>query len=516
MSAGEIVAIVTGVLGCVTAILTPLVRSVFEQSTKYIKLDEDVSKYLEEEKQNLLNMIEILREREGTREVPDRARLSGEAWEIVGMIGNCQDIETWDCFGFCWCLADYRKSYLVGKYVSDIKRRVNKLREELESRGVHGINALEEIERKYYRSRTLVGEQAREVSEKIKTEAWKFKSGIIGIFGACGVGKTHVVRYAYESLQIQKDLFTLIWLNVSNRVDLIGLQLDIANQIDLELPNFVSFKDNVKKFKKALRKKFILLVLDDMRKTISLEELGLPIHNILIVITSRSFAVCSEMQCDDKIALKSLSDDEAYELLKIEIGTRFLSTDKIQFTLKKIIKECGCLPLAIIAAAKSLRKYFEYHDVFLTERSLKMESAKFSNLKYIKNKVIQDLKLSYEQLESSRYSCAKKCLLYCATYPRSHAFAATELMNNWMAEGLLREVEDIDEKLGEAKEILEELKDASLLKSTAYEDGEEIVKMHPIVWDMAVELEKEDPPPEELTSRSEMVIATSDMASSSS
>ncbi|KAJ4718741.1 Disease resistance protein [Melia azedarach] len=66
-------------------------------------------------------------------------------------------------------------------------------------------------------------------------------------------------------------------------------------------------------------------------------------------------------------------------------------------------------------------------------------------------------------------------------------------MKNWMGEGLLGDVEGIDEKLGEAKEIMEELKDASLLERIAYENGEEIVKMHPIVWDMAVKLEKENP-----------------------
>ncbi|KAJ4718737.1 Solute carrier family 25 member 44 [Melia azedarach] len=62
-----------------------------------------------------------------------------------------------------------------------------------------------------------------------------------------------------------------------------------------------------------------------------------------------------------------------------------------------------------------------------------------------------------------------------------------------MGEGLLSEVEGMDEKLGEAKEIIEELKDASLLESIAYHNGEEIVKMHPIVWDMVVKLEKQNP-----------------------
>ncbi|KAJ4718729.1 Disease resistance protein [Melia azedarach] len=101
--------------------------------------------------------------------------------------------------------------------------------------------------------------------------------------------------------------------------------------------------------------------------------------------------------------------------------------------------------------------------------------------------------LSYEQLKHSSYSCAKECLLYCTMYLRNHAFLATELMKYWMGEGVLSE-EGIEEMMGEAKDVLEELKDASLLETIAYENGEHIVKMHPLVWDMLVKIiEKENP-----------------------
>ncbi|KAJ4718745.1 Disease resistance protein [Melia azedarach] len=319
------------------------------------------------------------------------------------------------------------------------------------------------------------------------------KSGIIGLYGACGVGKIEVVRRACKRIRTMKDSITFIWLELSYENDLLKLQMEIVKQINLKRRINGSVQDNAKVLNKALRKKKnVLLFLDNMRKAIGLEEVRLSVHHILIVITSRSFAVCCQMKCDDKIALKSLSDDEAYELFKQEIGIwRIHSTEEIQSTLKKIAKECAGLPLAIVAAAKWLRKYFEYDDFVLIERSLKMDSAAFSNLKYIENKIIQDLELSYARLEHSSYSCAKECLLHCIMYSRNHAFAAMELMKNWMVEGLSSEVEGIDEKLGEAKEILEELKDASLLESIAYDNEEEMVKMHPIIWDMAVKLEKE-------------------------
>ncbi|KAJ4718744.1 Disease resistance protein [Melia azedarach] len=500
MTVGETIAIVTGVVGCVTAISTPFVRIAFDRCTKYLKQDEeedeDNARNLQKEMQILQNITQILERR--ARVVPDQARLINDAEVAMEMIHRSRNIDPWDCFGICWCLADYRKSYLVGTYVSDVKKRVNKLRYELRSRGVD-INEVGELGR---HSGDLVGEQANKVVEMIVSEimyddeASYIKSGIIGVYGACGVGKTHVVTNACDRIleQLRGSIF-FIRLEVSNEDDDLKLQKKIADKIYLKLPNNSSVQENADLLKSALEKKNnVLLVLDDTMKAFSLEDIGLPVDDIFIVTISRSFAVCCQMQCDKLIALRSLSHEEAYELLAKEIGIwRILSTNEIESILKKIAKECGGLPLSIVAAAKWLGTYFEYDNLVSTERSFKMECVAFSNLKYIENKIFQDLELSYEQLKHSRYSCTKECLLYCTMYPRNYAFAATELMKYWMGEGLLREVEGTDEKLGEAKQILEELKDASLLESMSQENGEEIVKMHPIVWDMAVKLEKENP-----------------------
>ncbi|KAJ4718731.1 Disease resistance protein [Melia azedarach] len=588
---------------------TYFARLAFDQCTKYTNWDGDVSTCLGKELKELENIIQILQTRK--RGVDDRDRLLEEAYETQDMILDDPVIDPMDCFGFCWCLAGYGESFLVGRYVSDVKKRVrkrvNKLKkgvrrkvrvgiltalqpmsreaadeyqgnylrleaepeadefEESCERSISGQEADEfeaiqlstaaqeagefeaiqlptaaqeadefvvrdatvmaehefegryatvmevpeadefkgipilmaaqeadEFEGNYAR---LMGEQAHKVVKRIVKKVRNGKSGIIGIYGACGVGKTHVVRYACRIPQIRSDSITLIWLELSNEDDILKLQMKIANKIGLQLPNNGIVQDNANMLKSALEKKDnVLFVFDNMTKAFSLEEIGLSVNGISIIITSRSFAVCCEMQCDEKIALRSLSNDEAYELLKDEIGnSTFLSSEKIQFTLKNIAKECGGLPLAIIAAAKLLSRYFYYDHVFNTERSLEKEFAAFSNLKYIEKKIIKDLELSYEQLEHSSYGRAKECLLHYIMYPRNHAFAAMELMNYWMAAGLLREGEGIDETLEDAKGILGELKDASLLESVAFDNGEETVKMHPIVWDMAVKLEKKNP-----------------------
>ncbi|KAJ4718728.1 Disease resistance protein [Melia azedarach] len=503
MPIAEIIAVVTGVVGCVTAIVTPCVRLAFEECSSYLKIDEEHSSYLSEEEHILRNIIQISNS-SGSGVASHESQLINDAWTTLEMINYCRNVEPWDCFGMCSCLADYRRSYLVGKCISKVKKRVNKLRNEFRNRGINISVENEEEQGEFVRIRGgLVGQQANKVIQDIMSKMVQhntpyIRSGIIGVYGACGVGKTETVAHVCNRIlqDNRRRFITFVWVEVSNEDDILKLQTKIANKIDPKLPISGSVRDNAIVLKKALmKKKNILLVLDNMRKAFSLEEIGLPAifnSNISIIITSRSLSVCTQMKCYRGIPLRSLSNDEACELLINEIGiTGTLLTEEIQSNLKKIAKECGGLPLAVVAVAKYLRKHQGY-GFFSAKRCLKRESAAFSNLKYLEDEVHQDLMLSYEQLKHSRYSCAEECLLYCTMYPRNHAFSATELMKYWMGEGLLSE-EGIEEMMGESREVLEELKDASLLETVVYENGELIVKMHPIVWDLLEKIEKENP-----------------------
>ncbi|KAJ4718738.1 Disease resistance protein [Melia azedarach] len=467
MPAAEIIAIITGVVGCAAAILTPCVRLAFQECSTYLKIDEEHSSNLYEEEGILRKIIQTLAS--SGSEIADKFQLMNDAEETLAMINECRNVETCNCFGLCSSFADYRRSYKVGKYIDKIKKRVNRLRNELRYQGINIINVnFEEQRGEFGRIRGgMVGQQgSKNIQEILSNIVNSTTGGIIGVYGACGVGKTEAVALACDSIfqDNRRRSIPVTWIEVSNEDDLLKLQTKIAHKIDPKLAINDSVRDNAIVLKKALlAKKTVLIVLDNMRNAFSLEEIGFPAisnSNITIIITSRSLSLCKEMQCYWKIPLKSLSDEESYELLINEIGLKQGSplAEEVQFNLKKIAKECGGLPLTIVAVAKYLRRYY-----------------------------------CYEQLKHSSYSCAKECLLFCTMYTRNQAFAAMELMMYWMGEGLLREVEGIDEKLGEAKEILEELKDASLLESIAYENGDEIVRMHPLVWDMSVKFEKENP-----------------------
>ncbi|KAJ4718735.1 Disease resistance protein [Melia azedarach] len=471
MPVAEIIAVVTGVVGCVTAVVTPCVRVAFEECCSYLKIDEEYSSNLSEEEHVLRNIIQILGS-SGSQVAEDHSQLMQDAEKTLQMINDYRNVEPWHFFGMCSCLADYRRSYLVGKYISKVKKQVKKLRNEFRNRGINLNVENEEAQGEFVRIRgRLVGQQRHKVVEQIASKIVYnsipyIRSGIIGVWS--------------------------LWL--SNEDDVLKLQTKIATKIDPKLPISGSVRDNAIVLKKALlKKKNVLLVLDNMRKAFSLEEIGFPTifnSNISIIITSRSLSVCTQMKCYRGISLRSLSDDEAYELLLNEIGIGGIPlTEEIQSNLKKIAKECGGLPLAVVAVAKYLRRHQGY-GLLSAKRYLKRESAAFSNLKYIEDEVYQDLMLNYEQLKHSSYSCATECLLYCTMYPRNHAFVAAELMKYWMGEGLLSE-EGTDEMKGE---VLEELKDASLLEIVAFENGEHLIKMHPVVWDMLVKVQKENNP----------------------
>lgn len=180
------------------------------------------------------------------------------------------------------------------------------------------------------------------------------------------------------------------------------------------------------------------------------------------------------MKRRERFALNLLTDEEAYLLLINEVGLAGKVLEgEIEFGLKNLAKECGGLPLAILTFAKHHLKFMGF-DFISWKRALMSELDAFSSLKYIEEEVFRDLKLGYEQLNKySSYGCnTRECLLYCAMYPRNHAFVAEERMKDWMREGLLgEEMEGIDERFGKAKEILEELKDASFLVGTISDEN---------------------------------------------
>ncbi|XP_031266680.1 probable disease resistance protein At1g61300 [Pistacia vera] len=100
----------------------------------------------------------------------------------------------------------------------------------------------------------------------------------IGVCGMGGVGKTTIMKHIHNQLLKERNKFDkVIWATVSKEYAVVKLQQDIATALgeDLLKHNDITMRAAV--LQEMLKgKKIYVLILDDVWKEISLEEVGIP------------------------------------------------------------------------------------------------------------------------------------------------------------------------------------------------------------------------------------------------
>ncbi|KAK2651385.1 hypothetical protein Ddye_011241 [Dipteronia dyeriana] len=92
------------------------------------------------------------------------------------------------------------------------------------------------------------------------------------------------------------------------------------------------------------------------------------------------------------------------------------------------------------------------------------------------------LKLSYDSLTSD---ILKNCFIYCSIYPEDHDIDEDEIIDLWIGEGFLRDIDNIYDARNKGKYIIGSLKLACLLE-TGFESRKCHVKMHDVLRNMAL------------------------------
>ncbi|KAH7832953.1 hypothetical protein Vadar_001725 [Vaccinium darrowii] len=122
----------------------------------------------------------------------------------------------------------------------------------------------------------------------------------------------------------------------------------------------------------------------------------------------------------------------------------------------KIAKKCARLPLAIITVAGSLRRLegiHEWRDAFNEFTNLMNEVSGGGR------EVFEQLKFSYSRLGDK---VVQDCFLYCSLYPEDHEIYVDDLIELWMAEGLIPEMNSVEAMVDKCRSIVEKLKSTSL------------------------------------------------------
>ncbi|XP_057801527.1 putative disease resistance protein At1g50180 [Salvia miltiorrhiza] len=324
---------------------------------------------------------------------------------------------------------------------------------------------------------------------------------VISVWGMGGSGKTTIARKVYNHIKHTKNgsFESFAWVCISQQCQNRSVLEDILSQLRAEKVNENDVSDTalIRQLGEIQREKRCLIVVDDLWKMSHWDGLK---HAFLILdlqskilITTREQEV-AEIGYPVKLGLLSMED--ALELLKKKA---FAQTNIPEFALEenfekigeKMVKKCGCLPLAISLLGGVLRMKNSMKEWELVNDDIK---------KYIyrdAKEINGVLHLSYESLPYY----LKPCFLYLGLFKEDQNIDVEDLYLMWIAQGMIsyENIRDKDKTLMEVAALyLGELASRSIVQ-VQINDGSppggkyRSCKLHDVVRELCLKLgEKEN------------------------
>ncbi|XP_028104543.1 disease resistance protein At4g27190-like [Camellia sinensis] len=308
----------------------------------------------------------------------------------------------------------------------------------------------------------------------------------IGVHGMGGIGKTTIMGSINNQLLSETSTFSdVIWVTVSKAFDIKNLQGQIAKKLNIALSDNEDELRSASEINKMLsQKKRYVFILDDLWKEFPLEKMGIPEptrdNGCKLVLTTRLVDVCTKMNCRP-VEMELLTEEEALNLFMNNVKEHQATlTTEVEEIAKEVAKKCARLPLAIVVMAGCMIGVNDIRE---------WRNAKSVRWRLGKEGFFEQLEFSYRRLKDEQ---ERHCFLYCALYPEDHDINREELIEYWIAEGLISEMNSIEAMFDEGHSILNKLiKTCLLVKSIIY--GRECVKMHDLIRDMALKITSASP-----------------------
>ncbi|KAJ4829526.1 hypothetical protein Tsubulata_028066, partial [Turnera subulata] len=268
---------------------------------------------------------------------------------------------------------------------------------------------------------------------------------VVPIVGMAGLGKTILAKLVVKEIKDRKLFDETIWVCVSQKFDkqrILGEMLqDLLGTNNGALSNLNTI---VSQLKEKLEGKKFLLVLDDVwnEKLQDWESLKNDLSIVrgsngnVIIVTTRKQQTASIMETSPgrRHELKRLQDEECWSIIRkmVETGNDKASiSGNLEVIGKDIARKCGGVPLAARMLGGLMRNSKEESDWSSIKNNPVLDSRGDDGDDV---GILPILKLSYDHLPSY----LNPCFAYCAMFPEDHRIDKEQLIQLWMAEGLLR------------------------------------------------------------------------------
>ncbi|TYI29621.1 hypothetical protein ES332_A05G329600v1 [Gossypium tomentosum] len=235
------------------------------------------------------------------------------------------------------------------------------------------------------------------------------------------------------------------------------------------------------KLKEQLSGKKYLIILDDVwnKNYFHWKELASPFtsraKNSKIIVTTRDENVAAIMRNVPTYHLDVLSDDNCWKLFAKHAfdGSSPAKHPDLMAIGEAIVKRCGGLPLAAKALGGLLRCEPD------ADEWNKILHSNFWDIPNDATNILPALTLSYHYLPSH----LKRCFAYCSIFPKDYEFEKEELIQLWMAEGLLELPKDNGDLEERGNEYFKDLRLRSFFQQS--KGKKSCFIMHDLISDLA-------------------------------
>ncbi|XP_056167320.1 probable disease resistance protein At4g27220 isoform X2 [Syzygium oleosum] len=430
-------------------------------------------------------------------------RLSGRESDVLTEVGYAEsrlgnrrkrEVENWlrnvqrvkdDILGIDPQVADRGVRPQVS-LVNQINRLTTEVEELIEQGEFsRGLTHVEEDTRTYeLLTVELVGEAFRRNQDRVLSRLMEDDVLTVGIYGMGGVGKTTLVTHVHNHLLKASPLRKVCWVTVSQECDVPTLQQRIWECFKHDL---IKKEDKIKQaaeLSHLLKRESTIIILDDLWHAYDLQEVGIPlgVNGCKLILTTRSLDICRQMNCDELVELKSLPENEAWQLFVKNLGRGVVFAPEVESVAKSVAKECAGLPLGIVVVSGSMRgKEEDIHEWRSALNELK--EARFEG-KGMEDKVFRVLKFSFIRLNDQ---VVQQCFLHLALYPEDFVIQIKDLLRNLDYLDFFSDLKSREAQYDRGHTIVNKLVNVCLLEKSGLPSYERL-KMHDLVRDMAINM----------------------------